>query len=57
MKANIAKALGLVISGVAIAALALYIGEADDAPGVTFAGFALMVGAMVLAVRTAVRKT
>ena len=57
MKSNIAKAIGLVVIGVAIAALAFYIGEADDAPGVTFGGFALMLGVLALAVRTARRKT
>ena len=50
-------ALGLVVIGVAIAAAAIYVGDADDAPGASLVGILLMLGAFVLAVRTARRKT
>ena len=53
---NLVKALGLVVIGVAIAAAGIYIGEKDDAPGGSLMGILLMLGAMVLAVRTARRK-
>jgi hypothetical protein len=56
-KRNLAKAVGFVLIGVVIAAAGIYVGEADDAPGVSFAGILLMFGAMVLALRTALRKT
>lgn len=49
-------ALGIVALGVAIAAAGIYIGEKDDAPGGSLMGILLMLGAMVLAVRTARRK-
>ena len=53
---NLAKALGLVVIGVAIGAAGIYVGEKDDAPGGSLMGILLMIGAMVLAVRTARRK-
>jgi hypothetical protein len=53
---NLVKALGLVVLGVAIAAVAIFVGEADDAPGASLAGILVMVGMMVYAVRTARRK-
>ena len=54
---NIVKALGLVAIGVAIAAAGIYLGETDDAPGASLMGILLMIGAVVLAVRIARRKT
>jgi hypothetical protein len=54
---NLAMALGIVAVGVVIAAAGIYIGDADDAPGAALAGFLLMIGAVVLGVRTARRKT
>jgi hypothetical protein len=55
--ANLVKALGFVVLGVAIAAAGIYLGDTDDAPGASLVGILLMIGAMVLAVRTARRKT
>jgi hypothetical protein len=54
---NVVMALGLVAIGVAIAAAGIYIGDTDDAPGAALIGILLMSGAVVLAVRTARRKT
>jgi hypothetical protein len=54
---NIVTAVGLVGVGVAIAAAGIYIGDTDDAPGAALAGILLMIGMVVLGVRTALRKT
>lgn len=54
---NIVTALGLAAIGVAIAAVGIYIGDTDDAPGASLVGILLMFGAMALAVRTVRRKT
>jgi len=54
---NLVLALGLVAIGVAIAAAGIYLGETDDAPGASLMGILLMIGAVVLAVRIARRKT
>lgn len=54
---NLSMALGLVAIGAAIAAGGIYLGDTDDAPGASLMGPLLMVGAMVLAVRVARRKT
>ena len=54
---NLLKALGIVAIGIAIAAAGIYIGDTDDAPGAALAGILLMIGAVVLGVRTARRKT
>jgi len=54
---NLLKALGLVAIGIAICAGAIYLGETDDAPGASLAGIRLLLGALVLAVRIARRKT
>jgi len=35
---------------------AIYLGETDDAPGASVAGILLLIGAVVLAVRTLRRK-
>ncbi len=51
------KALGLVAIGVALASAGIYIGDTDDAPGAALMGLLLMIGAVVLAVRTARRTT
>ena len=53
---NVLMALGLIAIGVGIAAAGIYIGEADDAPGAALIGILLMIGAVVLGVRTARRK-
>ena len=55
--ANVVKALGVVAIGVAIAVAGIYVGEADDAPGASLMGILLMIGAVVLGVRIARRKT
>ena len=48
-------ALRLVGIGVAVAAAGIYVGETDDAPGAALAGILVMMGAVVLGVRTARR--
>ncbi|HUQ70658.1 MAG TPA: hypothetical protein VM165_14105 [Planctomycetaceae bacterium] len=53
---NLVIALALVAIGVAIGAAGIYIGETDDAPGAAIAGILLMIGAVALGVRTALRK-
>jgi DNA-binding CsgD family transcriptional regulator len=53
---NVLKALGLIIIGIAIAAAGIYIGETDDAPGAALLGILLMMGTVVLSVRTVWRK-
>lgn len=53
---NVLMALGLIAIGVGIAAAGIYIGETDDAPGAALIGILLMIGAVVLGVRTARRK-
>jgi len=49
-------AFGLIASGVALCAAGFYIGQTDDAPGAALLGILLMIGAVVLGVRTARRK-
>jgi hypothetical protein len=53
---NLLLALGLIAIGVGMAAAGIYIGEMDDAPGAALIGILLMIGAVVLGVRTARRK-
>ena len=53
---NRVMALGLVVIGVAIGAAGIYIGETDDAPGAALIGIVLMIAAVALGVRTALRK-
>lgn len=50
-------ALGFVAIGMAICAAGIYIGDTDDAPGAALIGILLMIAFVVLAVRTARRKT
>ena len=50
-------AVGLVAIGLALAAAGIYIGDIDDAPGAALIGIVLMIGAMALAAKTALRKT
>jgi hypothetical protein len=50
---NRVKAFILVALGLAIAAMGIYVAEADDAPGAAGLGMLLMVAAVVLAVRAA----
>jgi hypothetical protein len=54
---NLVKALVIVAIGVAMAAAGIYIGDTDDAPGAALIGLLLMIGAVVLGVRTARRTT
>jgi len=54
---SLVKALGFVAIGIAIAAVGIYMGDTDDAPGASLMGILLMVGAVALAVRTVRRKT
>ncbi|HYF80163.1 MAG TPA: hypothetical protein VD973_23880 [Symbiobacteriaceae bacterium] len=53
---NAVMAFGLIASGVALCAAGFYIGQTDDAPGAALLGILLMIGAVVLGVRTARRK-
>jgi hypothetical protein len=46
-------ALGLIAIGIALGAAGIHIGETDDAPGAALMGILLMIGAVVLGVRTA----
>lgn len=55
-RTNVVMALGLIAAGVALGAAGIYIGEFDDAPGAALIGVLLMIGAVVLGVRTARRK-
>ena len=52
---NLVKAVGIVAIGVALAAAGIYLGDTDDAPGAAVMGLLLMIGAVVLGVRTARR--
>lgn len=54
---NLVMAVGIVAIGVAIAAAGIYIGDTDDAPGAALMGIVVMIGAVVLGVRIARRKT
>jgi hypothetical protein len=54
---NVLIALGLIAIGAGIAAAGIYIGETDDAPGAALLGILLMIGAVVLGLRTARRKS
>jgi hypothetical protein len=54
--ANIFIALSIIAIGVGIAVAGIYIGETDDAPGAALLGILLMIGAVVLGVKTAWRK-
>lgn len=50
---SIARASVLIALGVAIAAMGIYVAEADDAPGAAVIGFLLMLAAVVLGIRAA----
>jgi hypothetical protein len=54
---NVLIALGLIVIGIGIAIAGIYLGETDDAPGAALIGILLMIGAVVLSVRVAWRKT
>ena len=54
---NLVKALGIIAVGIAICVALIWLGEHDDAPGVSLLGILLMIGAVVLGVRIARRKT
>ena len=60
MKASITNsvmAFGFVVMGGASAAAGIYIGDTDDAPGAAIVGILLMIGPVMLGVRTIRRKT
>src|SRR5688500_6860393 len=50
---NPVKAFALIALGVAIAAMGIYVANADDAPGAAAIGFLLMLAAVLVGVRTA----
>ncbi len=50
---NPMKAFALIALGLAIAAMGIYVANADDAPGAAVIGFLLMVAAVLFGVRTA----
>jgi hypothetical protein len=50
---NSVKAFALIALGLAIAAMGIYVADADDAPGAAAMGFLLMVAAVVLGVSAA----
>lgn len=50
---NPVKAFALIIVGLAIAAMGIYVANADDAPGAAVIGFLLMLAAVLFGVRTA----
>jgi len=50
---NPVKAFALIALGLAIAAMGVYVGNADDAPGAAVIGFLLMAAGILLGVRTA----
>ena len=54
---NLVMAFGFIATGVTLAAAGIYVGETDDAPGAALLGILLMLGAVVLGVRIARRKT
>jgi hypothetical protein len=54
---NLLMGLGIVAVGVALAAAGISVGDTDDAPGAALLGILLMIGAIVLGVRTARRAT
>lgn len=54
---NFVVALGLAAIGLTLGAVGIYIGDTDDAPGAALIGILLMIGAVALGVRTALRKT
>lgn len=54
---NLALGFALITLGLALAAGGVYVGHTDDAPGAALIGFLLMIGAVVLGVRTARRRS
>jgi hypothetical protein len=50
---NLVKAFALIALGLAIAAMGIYVANADDAPGAAVIGFLLMLAAVLFGVRTA----
>jgi CubicO group peptidase (beta-lactamase class C family) len=50
---NSVKAFALVALGLTIAAIGIYVADADDAPGAAGIGFLVMVAAVLLGIRTA----
>ena len=53
---NLLLGLGLIAIGIGLAVAGIYIGEMDDAPGAALLSILLMIGAVLLGVRTARRK-
>lgn len=54
---NLVLGLSLIIVGIAFAAAGIYVGETDDAPGAALIGLLLMIGAVILGIRIARRKS
>ncbi len=53
---NILVAIGLVAIGLVVGAVGIYVGETDDAPGAALLGLLLMIIAIFMGARTALRK-
>lgn len=53
---NLLLPLGLVVIGLAAAAVGIFVGETDDAPGAALIGILLLLGAVSLALRMAWRR-
>jgi hypothetical protein len=53
---NLILAFAYITMGLALAAGGIYVGETDDAPGAALLGFLLMIGLVVLGVKTARKK-
>ncbi|MBN2339383.1 MAG: hypothetical protein JXP48_12675 [Acidobacteria bacterium] len=53
---NLVMASGLAVVGLAIAAVGVYVGETDDAPGAALMGLLLLIVALVFSVKIARRR-
>jgi len=54
---NLVLASCIALAGVAIAAVGIYVGELDDAPGAGLGGIVIMLTAVAFAIKVGRRKT
>lgn len=54
---RILLAIGIVVVGVAVGLSGIYLGHIDDAPPLGLLGILIMIGSVVLGIRTAIRRT